>query len=134
MARLLVILFFLLIPATSCMSTATPFSGPSGRDWAEVQRMDLMVQVENHHFDPVKISAVWPNQRFFLGEVLPGRTETFRIPGHVLEIEGGPRFLADPVASTNEQLTEPVNCEKARLVRWRLKRHLVPSRPVVLSP
>ena len=134
MARLLLILVCLFPFVVSCVSTPNPFDQPRPGERNEVQRMDLMVRVENDHYDPVIVSAVWPNQRHFLGEVPPGGTEIFSIPGHILDTQGGPRFLADPRGSTNEQLTDPIDCVHARWVRWKLKRHLLPSRPVVLSP
>jgi hypothetical protein len=96
--------------------------------------MEVLLRVENKHFDPVMISAVWDRMSYFLGEVSPGATEVYQIPGHLLDSEGCPRFLAKPRGSAQEQLTAPLECEGARWVEWHLKRHLHPSRLLVLSP
>ncbi|NNM05019.1 MAG: hypothetical protein HKO65_07930 [Gemmatimonadetes bacterium] len=134
MTRLLAVPFLLLVVLGCATTSLNPFDRPLNGKAEPFQRMDLMVRVENEHFDPVVIWAVWPQERYFLGEVQPGGVEVFRIPSHILDIQGGPKFLADPRGSVNEQLTETVDCVYAHWVRWKIKRHLIPSRPVVLMP
>jgi hypothetical protein len=96
--------------------------------------MDLSVRIQNEHYDPVRVSAVWEDMDYFLGVVNPGTSAVFRLPSYLLASHGGPRFRADPQGSAQDQLTQPVNCARARWVEWRLKRNLISSRPTVFSP
>ena len=137
MARLFLTFIVLLLSTASCTtpsSSANPFDRQQNGKRDPASRMDLMVRVQNEHFDFVRVSAVWGKTHYYLGDVPPGETDTYRLPGHLLESLGGPRFLANPKGSANEQLTDPVSCEQARWVEWRVKRHLLPSRPRVMAP
>ena len=140
MARMLLMVVFLspFVSACATASTSDPFrTDPEGDwrgEWPGREDLDLMVRVENRHYSQVRISAVWDRTDYFLGDVPPGATRIFWVPGHILESNGGPRFLADPLGSAQELLSTPVNCAGARWVEWRLKRNLHPTRPSVLAP
>ena len=123
----------LLLPFSVACATAThPFQDTGEELWARRAFADINVRVENEHYLAVRVVAVWDDMDYFLGEVAPGSTETFRLPGSLVASHGGPRLLADPRGSTQEVLTAPVACQKARWIEWRLKRNLQPSRPHVL--
>ncbi len=128
-----VIVLALLLSSCVTHSRSNPFDLGGGEQWDSATRVDLSLRVENKHFDPVVISAVWDRTKYFVGEVSPGGTEVFQIPGHLLDVRGSPRFLAKPKGSAQEQLTAPLECDGVRWVEWRLKRHLMPSQLVVLG-
>jgi hypothetical protein len=118
----------------ACATTSDPFQDMADGRKGERTPWDLNVRIQNDHYDPVKISAVWEGMDYFLGMVEPGQSRTFRMPAYLLTSRGGPRFLADPEGSAQDQLTAPVDCVRARWVEWRLKRNLHTSRPTVFSP
>ena len=128
----------LVLPALLALSCATPrnpdpFQATPGEDWRTESPEDLMIRVENNHYDPVVVSAVWGTSTHFLGEIQPGATEVYWIPGHILQSEGNPRFRANPRGPALEQVTDPIRCKDARWIEWRLKRNMMPSRPVILG-
>ncbi len=134
MARLFLPLTCLLFLTVSCATSSNPFDRIPGPGREGRNHVDMMVRVQNDHYLPVRVSAVWEQMDYFLGEIQPGATETIRLPGYLLESQGSPQFLADPRGSTQEFLTPPVNCEGARWIQWQLKRNLHQSRPFVLRP
>lgn len=118
----------------ACVSTHDPFQDISDGKIPGRPQMDLIVRVENQHYDPVSISAVFADMDYHLGVVRPGGSQNFRLPSYILASHGGPRFRADPEGSAQDLLTQPVNCVRARTVEWRIKRNLHASRPRVFSP
>ncbi len=127
-----IVAFACLLPlAAGCAPAASSFGTSAPSVWENRENVDVMVQVENQHYDVVRVDAVWERMEYFLGEVGPGSTRTFRLPGHMLATFGQPRLRANPRGSANELLSSPVKCQHARAVEWRLKRNLHPSRPFV---
>lgn len=134
MSRVLLTLVFLLPMASSCATAPKSLTQASTGGWEDRGHIDLMVRVQNDHYLPVRITAVWEHMNYYLGEVVPGSTAVFQLPGYLLESRGSPKFLADPKGSAQDFLTAPVNCADSHWVEWRLKRNLHQSRPFVLSP
>lgn len=123
----------LLLPLLAgCATTSKPFQDTGQELWARRAATDIFVRVSNDHYLPVRVTAIWEGADYFLGEITPGATEILRLPGNLTASYGEPRFLADPSGSTQEFLTDPVSCQRARWIEWRLKRNLHPSRPHVL--
>jgi hypothetical protein len=92
-----------------------------------------MIRVENRHIDPVVVSAIWRTSRYFLGEVQPGGTSVYQIPGHLLDSQGNPKLVAKAKGRAIEEITDPIRCDQVRWVEWRLRRHLMASRLVILG-
>jgi hypothetical protein len=118
----------------ACATTSDPFQDIADGKKVERAPWDLNVRIQNEHYDPVRISAVWEGMDYFLGVVEPGGSKTFQLPSYLVAGRGGPRFRADPEGSAQDQLTAPVNCVRARWVEWKLKRNLHASRPTVFRP
>lgn len=122
----------LLVTSLACVSTSTPFGKEADNPWGGRTSIDLKIRIQNDHYEPVRVFAVWEEMDFYFGEITPGSTQQFQLPGYLLESQGGPRFLADPVGSAQELLTAPVECVGARMVEWRIRRNFHASRPRVL--
>lgn len=122
---------FVLATTLGCAISPSPARERAADPWRGRAGADLTVRVENNHYEPVRVTAVWDRLDYFLGEIPANSAGTFRLPGYLLESHGGPRFLADPRGSAQDQLTAPVDCVRARTVEWRLRRNFHPSRPIV---
>jgi hypothetical protein len=85
----LVVLVLTLLPA--CIS--------SQEQAAPSESGDATVQVSNNNFLDVTIYAVRDAQRYRLGRVTTARTETFTLPGHLINGPTLIAFVADPIGS-----------------------------------
>lgn len=122
-----------LLPlASSCVSLGAPLDRSLESMRLDRSLVDVEIRVRNDHYLPVRLTAIWPEMDYYLGEIRPGEDLVFRIPGSLVANRGNPRFLADPNGSTQEFLSDAVDMYQCRWVDWRLKRNLLGSRPFAM--
>jgi len=111
-------------------------SGPSPFDGASVQPVrqvvDVSIDVTNDYWLPIRVWVDWPDGRYFLGDVEPGRTNAFRLPGYLAERSETMRLFGDAVGSVDQILSDPLDVRTGRHIEWRLHRVLSFSRAHIM--
>lgn len=88
---------------------------------------DPILEVRNDHLLSIRVFTFWSGSRYFLGEVQPEQTASFRIPRELVGA-GQLQLLVDPIGSANEYTTDPIELGDRRLVRWHVRTYLRGSR------
>lgn len=108
----------------------SPFDDAASR--RETTAMDVMVEVRNQHWLPMRVWVEWPTMARFLGDVAPGGSAAFSVPGYLVQRMGGMRLHAETRGSIDEVLTEPIDMGGGRRVEWTLRKVLGNSRPRII--
>lgn len=117
-------LLALAVLIAGCATSGGPL--PTERDGT-----DLLVEVRNDHWLPMRVWALWDdNTRIYLGQVYPEGHYLYRIPSSTLEFRGDCRLLAEAMGNADEVTTDPIDWTAHR-VRWHLEKQLLSSRPHV---
>jgi len=104
-------LVFLLI-----LSCAT--SGRKEQDSDEQQ--GAAVEVENDNYLDMTIYLLRGAQRFRLGTVTGHSTKVFPIPAYVVASSPNLRFLANPVGSNQNPISQDISVSEGDLIRLRI--------------
>ena len=134
MVRLPVVCLALSVLALSCVplgrSGPSPFERRSSD--AAFSAADVMVEVQNQHWLEMRVWVEWPGARHLLGNVEPGGSAVFQVPGQLMRRPAEPRLYAESVGSIDEVHTGPIDLTAGHRIEWRLKRVLANSRPRVM--
>ena len=121
--------------ALSCASPSqfahSPFEGPSAAP-AMPAAATLSVVVSNEHWLSMQVWVYWPGMRRFLGDVAPGSSTTFQVPGDLVRRFESLRLYADPTGSAEDVLTDPLDVRGGRRIEWRLRKMLLNSHARVI--
>jgi len=94
--------------------------------------VDVSIDVTNDYWLPIRVWVDWPDGRYFLGDVEPGRTNAFRLPGYLAERSETMRLFGDAVGSVDQILSDPLDVRTGRHIEWRLHRVLSFSRAHIM--
>lgn len=102
-----------------------PAGGPA--DVTRQDERDAVVRVGNNNWLHVNVYAVRGSMRHRLGTVTSLSSETFRVPGHLLESGTTIRLVADPIGSDETWHTEPIHVSAGGYVDLTLENRIALS-------
>ena len=125
--------------ALTLVLLALTFSGcalaPQGRTYpmksSQHPAADPVLEVRNDHLLAIRVFTFWSGSRYFLGEVPPDGTTTFRIPRELVTASQL-QLLVDPIGSANEYTTDPIDVRDARHISWQVRTYLRGSRLTIM--
>lgn len=89
----------------------------------EEDRFNVSVRVENDQWFEMRIFVEGGiGAQKFLGNVQPRSASAFMLPAHLVNSGAELRLLADPIGSTQQMLSDPLDIGDGHNIQWKLRK------------